>query len=163
MAKPIIVVNIVHRWLALTKEFLCETTSFFAIGWRQLICNTWCTLEIKQNFTSKNLWEKWSKWFLRLISTLVYNGGICLGWKWWQTVLERENPCILRRLSISNDGPSFFSFGGSVGGREILVFSPCSQDVPKRFPSSRKHSPRCSQWHLGLIPFGLPKVQLLYI
>jgi hypothetical protein len=47
-AKLIIVVNIVHGWLALTKAFLCETTSFFTIGCRQPICNTWCALEIKQ-------------------------------------------------------------------------------------------------------------------
>jgi len=69
MAKPIIVLNNVHWWLALTKAFLGETTSFFTIGCRQPICNTWCALEIKQNFTSENVWEKWSKWFLRLIST----------------------------------------------------------------------------------------------
>ncbi len=69
MAKPIIVINIVHWWFAFTKVFLCETTSFFTIGCRQPIGNTWCALQIKQNFTSKNLWEKWSKWFLRLIST----------------------------------------------------------------------------------------------
>ncbi len=69
----------------------------------------------------------------------------------------------MRRLGKHSRGVHFFSVGvrwGGVGSEKGIffcaLFSMCSHHVLMGFP---KCSPRCSQFHLRFVPYGLPKVQ----
>jgi hypothetical protein len=74
----------------------------------------------------------------------------------------------MRRLSMHSWGVQIFSLGGERGeggawSHTLFVFVfPLVLNVflscTRRVPSS--HYPRCSQYHLTSIPYGLPKVQL---
>ncbi len=70
--------------------------------------------------------------------------------------MEIEISCRQLEGSVCTHEQSSFLFFFSEGGRDRDKFPKCSQ-VPKLFV---EHSPRCSLLHLGLIPYGLPKVQL---
>ncbi len=90
-----------------------------------------------------------------LVSTLVYNGGISLGQKWWWTVLDIEISCSQWEGSACiQNALIFFLLSFGFGGGRIFSFSLCSQHVPFKFQMGSNQNP--NRFHM--FPMCSPRV-----